>query len=109
MISNAAEGGTPKQVRYLAAQGCTAPLCTLLTFGCAKTIRMALIGTERFMTMGSTTIDLTQEVLDADGVHFLRELTEPAHEDADICLRVCTILDSYFLDANGEILGELHH
>lgn len=51
-ITNATSGGTPEQVRYLAEQGCIAPLCELLTVMDAKIVQVALNGLENILRLG---------------------------------------------------------
>jgi len=51
-ITNAANGGLPDQIRYLAMQGCIPPLCDLLTVMDAKIIQVALNGLENILRLG---------------------------------------------------------
>lgn len=51
-ITNATSGGTPDQIRYLAMQGCIAPLCDLLTVMDPKIVQVALNGLENILRLG---------------------------------------------------------
>lgn len=51
-ITNATNGGTPDQIRYLAMQGCIPPLCDLLTVMDPKIVQVALNGLENILRLG---------------------------------------------------------
>nr|XP_006123117.1 importin subunit alpha-6 isoform X2 [Pelodiscus sinensis] len=101
-ITNATSGGTPEQIRYLVALGCTKPLCDLLTVMDSKIVQVALNGLENILRLGEQESKqngigvnpycaLIEEAYGLDKIEFLQR-----HENQEIYQKAFELIEHYF-------------
>ena len=106
-IVNATSGGSrePTRIRYLVDQGCIKPLWDLLTTMDNKIIQVALDGLTNILEAGKVdeavagpgaTDQYAIDVGEAGGKVTIRNLR--SHDNWNISLKACTIMDKYFPD-----------
>ena len=104
-ISNAIQGGTPQQIKYLVEVGCIRPLCDLLTVADARIITVALEGLENILKVGHEEVRLGIEA-ENEMLHLLDEATGLAkiddlqgHASEDVRDKATAVIETYFPDS----------
>ena len=107
-ISNAIEGGSPEQSRYLVQQGFIKPLCDLLTCNDPRLLTVALEGIENVLKAGEHEAPslgganpYTSFVDEAEGLEKLKKLQD--HSDKDVCKKAKHIFETYMVTRNQAI------
>jgi importin subunit alpha-6/7 len=100
-ISNATSGGNAQQIKFLVQQGCTRPLCDLLTVSDPKIVTIALEGLENILKVGDeeakatgTQNQMAVYVSEAEGLNKIEDLQQ--HSNNDIYDKCIKILENYF-------------
>ncbi|KAH0622251.1 hypothetical protein JD844_024390 [Phrynosoma platyrhinos] len=88
-ITNATSGGTPEQISYLVALGCTKPLCDLLTVMDSKIVQVALNGLENILRHGEQ--ESKQNGIGLDKIEILQ-----SHENQEIYQKAFDLIEHYF-------------
>ncbi|XP_077296130.1 karyopherin alpha1 [Arctopsyche grandis] len=98
VITNATSGGSHDQIRYLADQGCIAPLCELLTVQDPKTVQVALNGLENILKVGDHSNQqvnpyavIIEECYGLDKIEYLQ-----SHKNIEIYQKAFDIIEHYF-------------
>ncbi|KAF7254279.1 Importin subunit alpha-6 [Varanus komodoensis] len=101
-ITNATSGGTPEQISYLVALGCTKPLCDLLTVMDSKIVQVALNGLENILRHGEQESKQNgiginpycariEEAYGLDKIEILQ-----SHENQEIYQKAFDLIEHYF-------------
>uniref|UniRef100_A0ACB8GC17 Importin subunit alpha-6 n=1 Tax=Sphaerodactylus townsendi TaxID=933632 RepID=A0ACB8GC17_9SAUR len=101
-ITNATSGGTPEQISYLVALGCTKPLCDLLTVMDSKIVQVALNGLENILRHGEQESKQSgigvnpycariEEAYGLDKIEILQ-----SHENQEIYQKAFDLIEHYF-------------
>ncbi|XP_034965043.1 importin subunit alpha-6 isoform X1 [Zootoca vivipara] len=101
-ITNATSGGTPQQISYLVALGCTKPLCDLLTVMDSKIVQVALNGLENILRHGEQESKQNgigvnpycariEEAYGLDKIEILQ-----SHENQEIYQKAFDLIEHYF-------------
>jgi HEAT repeat protein len=95
-VSNATAGGNPQQILYIAQQGASPLLCSMLKVSDQITVVVALKALENFLEAAEgELLDFVRKVTeDCDGLEMILNLR--SHQHNDILARSTRIVENYF-------------